>query len=187
MRIQSLLRALSLVALTAALSGCDNNVNARQIDTGFELTYSGSFVSAPANTDTNSDGRPATLRTYEGVSDFGNPNITILDEFAQPVPPVNCPADNLEFTLVKGSFVIRVANGDILLGVIESGMSCFDPIAQNSEIFEEGNFTGGTGQFADVTGPFEISTSSIFLNTTAVNGFASGGSTGKVAGTIEPE
>jgi len=175
------------VLLTAALSGCDNNGNAQQSDTAFDLTFSGSFVPAPANTDTNDDGRPGSLRTYEGESSFGNTEITILDEFAQPVPPVNCPADNLEFALVQGTFVIRVGNGDILLGVIESGMSCFDPIARRSEIFEEGTFTGGTGQFDGVTGPVVLRTSSIFLNTTAVNGFASGGSTGEVTGTIEPE
>lgn len=187
MRIKIILHILFLVVLTAALSGCDNNGNAQQSDTAFELTFSGSFVPAPANTDTNDDGRPGSLRTYEGESDFGNTVITVLDEFAQPVPPVNCPEDNLEFALVQGSFVIRVGNGDILLGVIESGMSCFDPVARRSEISEEGTFTGGTGQFADVTGPVEINTSSIFLNTTAANGYASGGSTGDVTGTIEPQ
>ena len=74
-----------------------------------------------------------------------------------------------------------------MLGVIESGRSCFDPVAQTSEISEEGNFTGGTGQFDGASGPFEIKTSSMFLNTTAVNGFASGGSTGDFTGTIEQE
>jgi len=175
------------VQLTVALSGCDSSGNAQQSDTAFELAFSGSFVPAPASTDTDDDGRPASLRTYEGESDFGDTNITILDEFAQPVPPVNCPADTLEFGLVKGSFVIRVGNGDLLLGVIESGRSCFDPVAGRSEITEEGNFTGGTGQFSVASGPVELKTSSIFLNTTAVNGFASGGSTGDVTGTIEQE
>lgn len=187
MRIKIILRVLFLVVLTAVLSGCHINGNAQKSGTEVDFTFSGSFVPAPDNTDTNDDGRPGSVRTYEGASDFGNTNITILDEFAQPVPSVNCPEDNLEFTLVQGSFVIRVANGDILLGVIESGMSCFDPVAKRSEIFEEGTFTGGTGQFAGVTGPVEIHTSSIFLNTTAVNGYASGGSTGDVTGTIEPE
>lgn len=149
--------------------------------------FSVSIMPAPANNDTIDDGRPWSLRTYECVSDFGNTNINILHEFAQPVPPVNCPADNFEFTLVQGSFVIRVGNGDLLLGVIESGMSCFDPVAKRSEIFEEGTFTGGTGQFEGVTGPVEINTSSIFLNTTVESGYASGGSTGDVTGTIEPE
>ncbi len=187
MRIKIILQVLSLAALIAALSGCDDNGNARQSDTELKFHFSGNFVPAPASTDTNGDGRPATLRTYAGESGFGNTTITILDEFAQPVPPVNCPADNLEFDLVTGTFVIRVGNGDLLLGVIESGMSCFDPVAQRSEIFEEGNFVGGTGQFDGAAGPVEIKTSSIFLNTTAVNGFASGGSTGEFTGTIEPE
>ncbi len=49
---------------------------------------------------------------------------------------MNCPADNLEFDLVTGTFIIRVGNGDLLLGVIESGRSCFDPATMRSEIVE---------------------------------------------------
>ena len=187
MRVNIIIQVLFFVLLIPALSGCDNNGNAQQNATAFDLAFSGSFVPAPASTDTNGDGRPASLRAYGGQSDFGNTVITILDEFAQPVPPVSCPPDTLEFDLVQGSFVIRVGNGDLLLGVIESGKSCFDPVAGRSEISEEGSFTGGTGQFEGAAGPVELKTSSIFLNTTAVNGFASGGSTGEVTGTIEPE
>ncbi len=187
MRIRILLQALFLMVLAAAQSGCDNDGNAQPSGTDLALNFSGTFVPAPASTDTDGDGRPATLRTYEGESGFGKTIITILDEFAQPVPPVNCPEGNLEFNLVRGSFVIRVGNGDLLLGELESGISCFDSVARLSEITEEGNFTGGTGQFAGAAGPIEININSIFLNTTAVNGFASGGSTGEAAGTIEPE
>ncbi len=187
MQIKIFIQVLFLMFIIAAQSGCDSHSEAQQTGTELKLTFSGSFVPAPASTDTNGDGRPATLRTYEGESSFGKTVLTILDEFAQPVPPVNCPADSLEFNLVRGSFVIRVGNGDLLLGELESGISCFDSVARLSEITEDGNFTGGTGQFAGVTGPIEININSIFLNTTAVNGFASGGSTGEAAGTIEAE
>ena len=182
--IQNLLLVI-VIALVAAQLGCDNNSKAQQVDTPIEFSFSGTFVPAAANTDTNDDGRPATLRTYAGESEFGVTVISILDEFAQPVPPVNCPLDTLEFGLVQGTFVIRVENGDLLLGVIDTGMSCFDPLALRSEIFEEGSFTGGTGQFENASGPVVITTSSLFQNTTAVNGYASGGSTGDVTGTIE--
>ena len=185
MRIKLLLQSLVLMTLVAVQLGCDSDGNAQQVNTELDMSFSGDFVPAPAKTDTNDDGRPGSLRTYEGQSNFGNSNITILDEFAQPIPPVNCPSDNLEFDFVKGSFVIRVNNGDLLLGTIESGFSCFDPVARRSEIFEDGIITGGTGQFAGATGTVEITTNSIFQNTTAVNGFASGGSTGEFTGTIE--
>jgi hypothetical protein len=187
MRIQIILLVLSIVVIGSGHLSCDDNGNAQQIDTELEFAFSGTFVPAPPSTDTIDDGRPASLRTYEGVSGFGNTNLTILDEFAQPVPPVDCPLGNLQFEFVKGNFVIRVGNGDLLLGTIESGTSCSDPIELRSEIFEEGIITEGTGQFAGVTGPVEISTSSIFQNTTATDGYASGGSTGEFTGTLEFE
>lgn len=187
MRIKIIVQFVFFLALIAFHAGCDNDSNAQQTNTKLDIAFSGSFVPASERTDSNEDDRPSSLRTYEGISIFGNSLITIIDEFAQPVPPVNCPMDNLEFDLVKGTFVIRVENGDLLFGQIESGFSCFDPISRTSEIFEEGIFTDGTGQFAGITGTFELRTSSIFQNTTAVNGFASGGSTGELEGTIEQQ
>jgi len=183
--VKSILNISIVLFLALSISACDNDSKAQQNGTEFTATFSGSFITASVNTDTNDDGRPASLRTYEGESNFGKITLTILDEFAQPIPPVNCPEDNLEFGLVSGSFVIRVENGDLLLGVLESGFSCFEPLASFSEIIEEGNFTGGTGEFTNVNGTIEIKTNSMFLNTTAVDGFASGGSTGSVAGMIE--
>lgn len=185
MRIMVIIQSLFLVALFAVQVGCDSDGNAQQVNNELNILFSGTFVPAPSKTDTIDDGRPASLRTYQGQGEFGNSNITILDKFAQPIAPINCPLDNLEFDLVKGSFVIRVNNGDLLLGTINSGFSCFDPVVRRSEIFEEGIITGGTGQFAGATGSVEITTNSIFQNTTAVNGFASGGSTGEFKGTIE--
>lgn len=174
-----------ILILPLFIVGCDNDSNAQLTSTELNMIFSGSFIPAPEKTDTNDDGRPSSLRTYQGQSTFGNSTITIIDEFTEPIAPVNCPSDNLEFDLERGEFVIRVGNGDLLLGTIESGYSCFDPIARQSEIHEEAVLTDGTGQFAGVSGSIVIKTSSIFQNTTAVNGFASGGSTGEVMGTIE--
>lgn len=174
-----------ILVLPLFILSCDNDSNAQQTSTELNMIFSGSFVPAPEKTDTNEDGRPSSLRTYQGQSTFGNSTITIIDEFAEPTTPVNCPLNDLEFDLVKGEFVIRVGNGDLLLGTIVSGFSCFDPIAGESEIQEEAILTDGTGQFAGVSGTVVIKTNSIFQNTTAVNGFASGGSTGEVMGTIE--
>ena len=137
MKARDMLQLLLIVVLVGFHLGCDNNTNAQQTSTEINMIYSGTFVPAPEKTDTNQDGRPSSLRTYQGESTFGNSIITILDEFAQPIPPENCPQDNLEFDLVSGDFVIRAGNGDLLLGTIESGFSCFDPIARRSEIHEE--------------------------------------------------
>ncbi len=187
MKVKIILKFVFLFMLLAFQFSCDNDGNAQQISNELNIIYSGSFFPAPEKTDTNDDGRPGSLRTYAGEGSFGSSIITILDEFAQPIPPVNCPLDNLEFDLVKGSFIIRVGNGDLLLGTVESGFSCFDPITRRSEITEEGVITEGTGQFAGVAGTVVIRTSSIFQNTTAVDGFASGGSTGDIMGTLEFE
>lgn len=184
MQVNIIFKLVFLVALIATQLGCHNHSKAQQTSTELNMIYSGSFVPAPEKTDTNEDGRPSSLRTYEAESTFGNSIITIIDEFALPIPPVNCPSDSLEFELVRGEFVIRVGNGDLLLGTIESGFSCFDPMARLSEIHEEAIITDGTGQFADVSGTVVLKSSSIFQNTTAVNGFASGGSTGEVIGTV---
>lgn len=173
-----------LFILTTTIS-CDNDSNAQQTGIEFSATYSGSFITASVNTDTNEDGRPSSYRTYEGESNLGLITLTIIDEFAQPIPPVNCPENNLEFDLVRGSFVLRLEGGDLLLGEINSGFSCFDAAAGLSEITEEGQITNGTGEFVDAGGSIEFITSSIFLNTTAVNGFASGGSTGSIKATIQ--
>lgn len=176
---------LSLIFVITTVVSCDNDSNAQNTGTEFSATFSGSFITASINTDTDDDGRPSSYRTYEGDSNIGLITLTIVDEFAQPIPPVNCPVDNLEFDLVRGSFVIRLVNGDLLLGIINSGLSCFDAVDGLSEIIEEGEITAGTGDFENASGNIEFKTSSIFLNTTAVNGFASGGSSGSILATIE--
>ncbi len=173
--------------ILAVTIGCDSDSEAQTVAIEFGSNFSGSFLTASVNTDTNNDGRPASTRFYEGESDLGQITINITDEFAQPIPPVTCPEDNLEFMLVSGSFVMRVENGDLLLGVIESGVSCFDSVNRTSIITENGVFTDGTGEFVGITGAVEIRINSIFLNTTSVNGFASGGSTGSVSGNITPK
>jgi hypothetical protein len=184
MHLKKSIMVLGLTLLITAQTGCDNNSSAQQNVINFTGTLSGTFVSLGDNTDTDKDGRPAVIRIYEGESSLGKITLNIIDEFAQPVPPVNCPAGNQEFQLVAGSFVYRVENGDLLLGVLDSGISCFDPVSRTSVVNESGNFTGGTGQFLNITGPAQLTFNSTFLNTTAVNGFASGGSTGTATGTI---
>ena len=182
---KKLLFVVTILLMSYSISSCDNDSEAQQTINQITATFSGSFITASVNTDTNDDGRPSIIRSYEGGSNLGNITLTIVDEFAQPIPPVKCPEDNLEFNLVSGSFVIRVENGDLLLGEFNSGFSCFEPVARVSEIVEEGNFTGGTGEFANITGSVDFNINSMFLNTTSVNGFASGGSTGIATGTIE--
>jgi len=86
-----------LLLLFLALSiGCDSDSEAQTVAIEFGSNFSGSFITASVNTDTNNDGRPASTRFYEGESNLGQITINITDEFAQPIPPVTCPEDNLE-------------------------------------------------------------------------------------------
>jgi len=168
-----------------AQTACDNKGNAQPSSQDLDATFSGSFVTGAVNSDTNNDGRPSFNRFYEGSSNLGELTIFIVDEFAIPVPPVTCPENNLEFLLVSGSFVIRTPNGDLLLGELESAISCFNPDTRTSGINYLGEFTQGTGSFENISGELEININSDFLNLTSEDGFASGGSTGTLSGTID--
>ena len=186
--MNTFLRIISLLiftVLSVSQAACNNSSNAQSSSEQLEATFSGSFITATVNSDTNDDGRPSANRFYEGDSNIGELTIFMLDEFAQPIPPVTCPEDTLEFLLVAGSFVFRAPDGDLLMGELLSGVSCFDPEARTSIINYTGEFTKGTGSFESISGELEITVNSDFLNLTSENGFASGGSTGSMSGIIE--
>ncbi len=184
----TLSKAVSVLVFTVlALSqvSCNNSSNAQSSSQEIEATFSGSFITATVNSDTNDDGRPSAQRWYEGDSNLGELTIYMLDEFAQPIQPVTCPEDTLEFLLVRGSFVFTAPDGDLLMGELFSGVSCFDPETRTSVVNYTGEFTIGTGSFEGISGELEITIDSDFLNLTSENGFASGGSTGSMSGIIE--
>jgi hypothetical protein len=186
--MKTLMRAVSVVIIifmVISQTACDNKSTAQPSSEQLDATFSGSFVTGTVNSDTNMDGRPSFNRIYEGASNLGELTIFIVDEFAVPIPPVICPEDNLEFLLVSGSFVFRTPDGDLLLGELESAISCFDPETRTSVINYIGEFTKGTGEFENISGELEITINSDFLNLTSENGFASGGSTGSISGTID--
>ncbi len=180
----------NLITITALLlfmtlhTSCDNDSKAQESSFEFKSVFSGSFVVGPVSTDTNDDGRPSTLLNYLGESNFGSISMNLIAEFAQPIPPLNCPETNLEFDLVLGNFVFRVENGDLLMGQWDFGKSCFDSEMLISVVTLNGRITGGTGQFTNAEGSIELSSDQEFLTTTAENGFQSGGSSGTLNGTI---
>lgn len=188
MNIRNLALFLAVVLLMAVATGCNDDGKAQENQMEFSEDFSGSFTSASTVTDTNHDGVPANFGDFEGTANIDSVTspVTIqsLNEFAGLSEPVNCPVGNIEFTLVQGHFVKRIENSDLLLGTWQSGTSCFDPTTHTSSTTQKGNFSGGTGQFANVTGPIEINYSSTFLADTADQGFNFGGSTGTGTGTI---
>lgn len=178
----------SIVFCAAAVLGlaasCDNNSNAQDNETEFTETYSGSFETAPMATDSNEDGRPANLGQFQGTSTFGSVFITSLNEFEPVLENAECGPGEDEFSLVRGNFVKRFQNGELIFGTWDSGFSCLDPETNMSTTTQVGVFTGGTGQFENAGGPIQIDFSSTFLASPAVDGFTFGGTSGTGFGTV---
>jgi hypothetical protein len=172
-----------LMLLLLATISCHDDGNA---DENFSESFSGTFNSGPMSTDTNDDGSPASIAELQGDSTFGPINIKSINEFMLIEPTGACPPGDLEFTLVRGNFIKRFAEtGELLFGTWNSGTSCFDPVTTNSETTQNGEFSGGTGQFANTTGPIQITFSSTDLATTVEEGFRFGGTAGTGTGILE--
>ena len=184
----ALLRVIAFVLCASATLGlatsCDNESNAQGSEIEFTETYSGSFQTAPAATDTNGDGRPANIGQFLGTSTFGSVSIQSLNEFEFVLENADCDEGEDEFTLVQGHFVKRFSNGELIFGSWASGVSCFDPDTNIAITTQVGTFSGGTGQFENATGPIQIDYTSTFLAVPSIDGFSFGGSSGTGIGTI---
>ena len=184
----ALLRVIAFVLCASATLGlatsCDNKSNAQNSEIEFAETYSGSFTTAPAATDTNGDGRPANIGQFLGTSTFGSVSIQSLNEFEIVLENADCDEGEDEFTLVQGRFVKRFSNGELIFGTWASGVSCFDPVTNIATTTQVGTFSGGTGQFENATGPIQIDYTSTFLALPSIDGFSFGGSSGIGFGTI---
>ncbi len=172
------------IFIIALGSSCDNDSSAQGNDVAFTETYSGSFVTASTLTDSNNDGKPANLGEFEGDSTFGSVVIQSLNEYEAADSNVDCNAGEIEFTLVRGNFVKRFENGELIYGTWDSGTSCFDPSTNNDVTFQIGTFSGGTGQFENATGPIRIDFTATFLVLPSQDGFDFGGASGTGEGTI---
>lgn len=177
--------AICVSAILGLVTSCDNESNAQNSEIEFTETYSGSFETAPAATDSNDDGKPANLGQFLGTSTFGSVSIQSLNEFEAVLENANCNEGEIEFTLVQGHFVKRFSNGELIFGTWASGVSCFDPATNIAMTkMQVGTFSGGTGQFENATGPIQIDYTSTFLAVPSVDGFDFGGSSGTGFGTI---
>ena len=184
----ALLRVIVFVLCASATLGlatsCDNKSNAQNSEIDFTETYSGSFTTAPAATDSNDDGKPANLGQFLGTSTFGSVSIQSLNEFEFVLENAECNEGEDEFSLVQGHFVKRFSNGELIFGTWASGVSCFDPVTNIAITFQMGSFSGGTGQFENATGHIRIDYTSTFLAVPSIDGFDFGGSSGTGMGKI---
>ncbi len=174
----------ALVCLICFQTSCDNDSNAQQTQSDFNMDFTGSFITQTVNSDTNGDGRPASLGNLEGINNLGEATIQNVIEFLLD-EPMGCPENNINFGLVLGRFVIRFKDtGDLLLGEWTSGISCFNPETNIAVRTLNGEFTRGTGQFEGAGGQVQMIATPLLLTTTALDGYAFGGVTGTISGTI---
>ena len=184
MKNMSFATIAAILCLICIHTGCDNDSNAQQTQSNFNMDFTGSFITQTVNSDTNGDGRPASLGNLEGISNLGEATIQNVIEFFLD-EPTDCPENNIEFKFVFGKFVIRFKDtGDLLLGEWTSGISCFDPETNIAVRTLNGEFTRGTGQFEGAGGQVQMNGNAFLLTSTPVDGYAFGGDTGTMSGTI---
>jgi len=70
------------------------------------------------------------------------------------------------------------------MGEWASGLSCFNPETNIAVRTINGEFTSGTGQFEGAGGQVQMIATPLLLTTTALDGYAFGGVTGTISGTI---
>lgn len=59
---KKLLFVVTILLMSYNISSCDNYSEAQQTINQITATFSGSFITASVNTDTNDDGRPSIIR-----------------------------------------------------------------------------------------------------------------------------
>ena len=184
MKKMSFAAIAAIVCLICLHTGCDNDSNAQQTQSEFNMDFTGSFITQTVNADTDGDGRPASLGNLEGISNLGEATIQNVIEFFLD-EPMGCPENNINFGLVLGRFVIRFKDTrDLLLGEWTSGISCFNPETNIAVRTLNGEFTRGTGQFEGAGGQVQMIATPLLLTTTALDGYAFGGVAGTISGTI---
>ena len=122
---------------------------------------SGTFASSTLDSD--GDGAPGTTGQGIGKSTKGKTTHYFFSEYALlPVANINCPDGTTEFPAVRARSVRRFSNGDLLVNEINpgagigSGFTCVDFATGTFTSTAKGEWTGGTGKFANATGPVTV-------------------------------
>lgn len=131
---------------------------AAAFDTPYKGTISGSFISSQIDA-IPGDGVKAILGSF-AVTSRRLGAITsqaLTEDVPATTPSGNCPAGTeTEFTLGSARANHRFANGDILYLKAMTRTGCLDIDTLTFSVHETGEFAGGTGQFAQATGTWEI-------------------------------
>jgi hypothetical protein len=124
-----------------------------------EQKISGSFAGSMVNSqiDSDGDGMHAILSTGRGKTNLGLAMFQTIGENAARLPNVKtCTQGHWEFPLLMSHGVMQFDDsGDQILVKYTSGVTCYDPATRRFTSTIKGNFVGGTGKFAEASGPIE--------------------------------
>ena len=154
---------------------------------------SGTF--SPSTIDYNEDGSPGAIGIGAGKSTQGNTSHHFFSENDTALiwPNVKCPEGTFEFAVVRARSVRRFPTGDLLVDEINpgkgigSGFSCITVHPDLSITFTStvtGEWTGGTGRFANATGPVTVYSSGTVLVTDPTTGVVFGSYESSAEGTV---
>lgn len=126
--------------------------------------------------DTNGDGMRAVASTAKGQTSLGPISFQGLGESLPQLAEVkSCPQGTWEYPLLMYHSVLHIEeSGELLYTRLSTGVSCYDPSTNLLSFTGQGNFVGGTGQFAEASGSFETqATAKMLVPTPTGNEFES--------------
>ncbi|WP_374090555.1 hypothetical protein [Methylomicrobium lacus] len=156
----------------------------------FETPYngiiSGTATSAPIDAVNSGDGVDGVLGTFAITTQkFGQvTGQALVEDVPAAIPSGTCPPET-DFELALGAIdaAHRFSNGDQLFLKGHTRTACVDLDTGTAVAHESGEFTGGTGQFSEASGIWDI-TDKINLWTTDPSGHFFASYTGQLKGTI---
>lgn len=131
----------------------------RTFKTPFSGTLSGMVTNSQIDAVNPGDGVKGILGIFGASSrQLGQSSVeTYVEDIPVPVPTNACPSGtDFEFTLGTARSIARFPNGDLLYLKGLTRTLCVDLETATSTIHETGEFTGGTGQFAEAGGSWNV-------------------------------
>lgn len=181
MNRKNLFRVSAFGLLTLAAAG-----TAAAFETPYNGVVSGPIASTQIDAVNPGDGVKGVLGTFSITTEkFGQVSGQALVEDVPAVTPSGTcpPSTDLELALGAIHGIHRFPNGELLYLIGHTRTACVDLDTFTAVAHEAGEFAGGTGQFAQATGTWDI-TDDINLMVSDPAGELFGAFTGKLKGTL---
>ena len=178
---RNILGALAYGLVLVACTG-----TAAAFETPYNGDISGPIISTRIDAVNPGDGVKAVLGTFSITTKrFGQvAGQALVEDVPASAPSGTCPAGtDLEFSLGAIHGTHRFPNGELLFLKGHTRTACVDIDTRTAVAHETGEFAGGTGQFAEATGSWDI-TDDINLWVIDPAGELFGAFSGKLKGTL---